>query len=117
MRDYEVVYILRPSITEDEATEKLDKFHALATRLGESEVVAVDHWGVRQLAYEIEDEGQGYYVVAHFTAKPAALAEFERIVKLDDEVLRYLVVLSEGEPTSGMSVLAERPAPAGKAGG
>ena len=114
MRDYEVVYILRPSTTEDEAAGRLEKFHALATRLGESEVVAVDHWGIRQLAYEIADESQGYYVVAHFTAEPAALAEFERILKLDDEVLRYLVVLSEGEPTSGMSILAEPPATAGK---
>ena len=79
MRDYEVVYILRPSITEDQAAGKLEKFHALATRLGESEVVAVDHWGVRQLAYEIDDQSQGYYVVAHFTAEPAALAEFEQL--------------------------------------
>ncbi len=110
MRDYEVVYILRPSITEDQATGKLEKLHALATRLGDSEVVAVDHWGVRQLSYEIDDQSQGYYVVAHFTAEPAALAEFERILKLDDEVLRYLLVLSEGEPTSGMSILAEPPA-------
>jgi small subunit ribosomal protein S18 len=50
---------------------------------------------------------QGYYVVAQFNAVPEALPEFERIVKLDGEVLRYLMVLNEGEPTTGQSLLAE----------
>jgi hypothetical protein len=47
-------------------------------------------------------------VVAQFTAG-TRLTEFERILKLDEELLRYLIVLSEGEPTSGMSILAEAP--------
>jgi small subunit ribosomal protein S18 len=51
----------------------------------------------------------GSYVVAHVEAAPEALAEFERHLKLDDEILRYLLVLNEGEPTSGMSILSERP--------
>jgi ribosomal protein S18 len=54
----------------------------------------------------------GYYVVAQFHAPADALPEFERIVKLDDEVLRYLLVLNEGEPTTGMSIMAEVPASA-----
>lgn len=114
MRDYEVVYILRPSLTEEEATAKLAKFHALVTRSENSEVVAVDHWGARQLAYQIKGEKHGHYVVAQFKAEPADLGEFERILKLDEDVLRYLVVLGEGEPTSGMSIMAESPMPAGK---
>ena len=115
MRDYEVVYILRPTLTEEEAAGKLEKFHALVTRSEDSEVVAVDHWGPRQLAYQIMGDKQGYYVVAQFRAEPGDLGEFERILKLDEEVLRYLLVLSEGEPTSGMSIVAESPMPVGQA--
>ena len=106
MRLYEVVYILDPALEEDAATTKLEKFHELATVHG-GEVSAVDHWGNRQLAYPIEKQATGYYVVAQFTATPEALPEFERLLKLDEEVLRYLLVINEGEPTSGHSIMAE----------
>jgi small subunit ribosomal protein S6 len=108
MRLYEVVYILDPALLEDAVTAKLDKFHALATSQG-GEVAAVDQWGVRQLAYPIKKLGSGYYVVAQFTAASEALPEFERLLKLDEEVIRYLLVLNEGEPTTGQSILAEVP--------
>ncbi|HSG08374.1 MAG TPA: 30S ribosomal protein S6 [Longimicrobiales bacterium] len=106
MRLYEVVYILDPALDEGAVTAKLEKFHALAIANG-GEVSAVDHWGNRQLAYPISRQKAGYYVVAHFTAAAEALPEFERLLRLDDEVLRYLLVLNEGEPTNGMSILAE----------
>ena len=106
MRLYEVVYILDPALDEGAVSAKLEKFHGLATAHG-GDVAAVDHWGNRQLAYPIKRRQAGYYVVAHFTAAAEALPEFERLLRLDDEVLRYLLVLNEGEPTSGMSILAE----------
>lgn len=106
MRLYEVVYILDPALDESAVTAKLEKFHALALANG-GEVTAVDHWGNRQLAYPIKRRQSGYYVVAQFSAAAEALPEFERLLRLDDEVLRYLLVLNEGEPTSGMSILAE----------
>ena len=96
MRDYEVVYIFAPALEEPRVTEKLDRFHALLTG-SHGTVAAVDHWGRRQLAYPIADQTSGYYVVAHFSAPADALPEFERALKLDDEVLRYLVVVNEGE--------------------
>ena len=106
MRLYEVVYILDPSLDEDTIAGKLEKFHELATAEG-GEVSAVDHWGPRQLAYPIHGQNTGFYVVAQFTAAPEALPEFERILKLDEELMRYLLVLNEGEPTSGLSIMAE----------
>ena len=106
MRLYEVVYILDPALDESAANAKLEKFHELATAKG-GEVSAVDHWGPRQLAYPISKQKNGYYVVAQFTAATDALPEFERLLKLDEEVMRYLLVLNEGEPTSGQSILAE----------
>ncbi len=108
MRLYEVVYILDPALDEGAVTAKLEKFHELATAHG-GEVSAVDHWGTRQLAYSISKQGSGYYVVAQFTAAVEALPEFERLLKLDEEVLRYLLVLNEGEPTTGQSVMADVP--------
>jgi small subunit ribosomal protein S6 len=111
MRLYEVVYILDPALDEGAANAKLEKFHELATAKG-GEVSAVDHWGSRQLAYPINKQKNGYYVVAQFTAASDALPEFERLLKLDEEVMRYLLVLNEGEPTSGQSILAEVRRPA-----
>jgi small subunit ribosomal protein S6 len=109
MKNYEVVYIFHPALSEEEVGKRLERFHQLATRTKDAEVLAVDHWGPRQLAYPIRAQGQGYYVVSQFRGNPADVSEFERILKLDDELLRYLVVLSEGEPTSGMSIVAEVP--------
>jgi small subunit ribosomal protein S6 len=106
MRLYEVVYILDPALDEGAVTAKLEKFGQLATAQG-GEVLSVDHWGVRQLAYPVNKLNQGYYVVAQFNAAAEGLPEFERIVKLDGEVLRYLLVLNEGEPTNGQSIIAE----------
>ena len=107
MRLYEVVYIFDPALDEAAVNQTLEKYHGLATRNG-GEVASVDHWGNRQLAYPVNGYKTGYYAVAQFRADPTALPEFERILKLDDTLLRYLVVLNEGEPTTGTSVLAER---------
>ena len=106
MREYEIVYILDSTLDQDAVNAKLDAFHAA---LG-GEVTTLDHWGVRQLAYPIQKSQTGYYVIVHVTADPTGLPEFERLVKLDEETMRYLVVLNEGQPTSGASVLAERAA-------
>jgi len=108
MRLYEVVYILDPALEEGAVDAKLEKFHALATSNG-GEVAAVDHWGVRQLAYPVKKQRNGYYVVAQFTAAVEALPEFERLLRLDDEVMRYLLVLNEGEPTNGQSLVEDVP--------
>lgn len=107
MRDYEIVFIFHPSLTEEAVGLKLEKFHPIATRTEGAEVTATDHWGVRQLAYQIKGQGQGYYAVTQLTTDPEDLSEFERIAKIDEDLLRYLVVVSEGEPTSGMSIVAE----------
>lgn len=108
MRLYEVVYIMDPALDESAVTAKLEKLHELVTSTG-GEVAAVDHWGTRQLAYPIGKQSSGYYVVAQFNAAPDALPEFERLLKLDDEIIRYLLVLNEGEPTTGESLVADKP--------
>ena len=105
MREYEIVYILDSNLDQDAVDAKLEAFHAA---LG-GEITSVDHWGVRQLAYPIQKSQTGYYVIVHVATHPEALPEFERLLKLDEEAMRYLIVLNEGQPASGASVLAERP--------
>lgn len=97
MRDYEVVYIFKSSLTTEEIEGRLESYHGKILGVEGSEITAVEHWGKRQLAYPIDRNDNGYYVVTQFTASPAVLPDFERVLKLDDDLLRHLVVLSEGE--------------------
>jgi len=109
MRLYEIVYIFDATLDEDAVNKKLDKFHPLVLEKS-GEVVEVDHWGVRQMAYPVQKQNSGYYVVAQVRAETGGLPEFERMLRLDAELLRYLIVLNEGEPTTGHSLLgAARP--------
>lgn len=109
MRLYEIVYIFDANLDEDAVNSKLDTVHAVLTEPSGAEVVAVDHWGTRQLAYPINKTKTGYYVVAQVRTSTETLPAFERLLKLDEEVMRYLVVLNEGEPISGISIKADRP--------
>jgi len=108
MRLYEIVYIFDATLDEDGVNKKLEKFHPLV--LGKNgEVAEVDHWGVRQMAYPVKKHGSGYYAVAQVRAETDGLPEFERVLRLDVELLRYLIVLNEGEPTTGHSLLGATP--------
>ena len=108
MRLYEIVYIFDATLDEDSVNKKFEKFHPLV--LGETgEIAAVDHWGTRQMAYPVRKQGTGYYVVAQIRAEVEGLPEFERILRLDPELLRYLIVLNEGEATTGHSLLGAAP--------
>ena len=108
MRLYEVVYIFDATLDEDSVNKKLEKFHPLVVEKS-GEVVAVDHWGTRQMAYPVKKQNTGYYVVAQVRAEVDGLPEFERVLRLDAELLRYLIVLNEGEPTTGHSLLGAAP--------
>lgn len=108
MRAYEIVYIFDTVLTEDQVGEKLEKYHKLITD-GGGEITAVDQWGKRQLAYPIKKKTSGNYVVVQFTAEAAVLPEVERLLKLDEDLMRYLIVLSEGEPTAPMSIATREP--------
>jgi small subunit ribosomal protein S6 len=103
VRDYEVVYIFDTTLDESTVDEKLERFNEMATT-GGGEVTTVDRWGSRPLAYPISKKSAGNFVVVQFRAVADALPEFERSMKLDDELLRYLIVLHEGEPSAPMSI-------------
>jgi small subunit ribosomal protein S6 len=93
-RLYEVVYIFESGLDDAAINERLARYAGL---LGSPADMRVDHWGRRQLAYQIGPRESGYYVVARFTANSDVLPEFERALKLDEGVLRYLITLYEHE--------------------
>lgn len=93
-RPYEAVYIFDSTLEDPAINDRLSRFHALLRTDGE---IAVDHWGRRQLAYSIGPRENGYYVIARFSADPTSLPEYERALKLDDGVIRYLISLHERE--------------------
>jgi small subunit ribosomal protein S6 len=109
-RTYEAVYIFDSTLADTAVTEKLTKLHTLLSVEGD---IAVTHWGRRQLAYPIGRRENGYYVIAKFDAEPATLPEYERALKLDDGVVRYLVTLHEHEV--GAPVLTEEEMAAARA--
>ena len=93
-RQYEAVYIFDSALEDAAVNERLERFHAL---LGNPADLKVDHWGRRQLAYPIGRKEQGYYVVARFAAEGTALPEFERALKLDESIVRYLITVHDRE--------------------
>jgi small subunit ribosomal protein S6 len=97
-RPYEIVYIFDSSLEEDQVKTHLESFHELLKSPEKPEPVTnSNHWGKRTLAYPIKGRDVGYYVVEEFETLQENLGEFERLIKLNENVLRYLVVLNEGE--------------------
>jgi small subunit ribosomal protein S6 len=97
-RRYEVVYIFDSALEEAQVNERLERFHALLKSPTTPEpITSANHWGKRSLAYPVKGKEIGYYVVVQFQSEPPLLPEFERAIKLDDGVMRYLVVMNEGE--------------------
>ena len=93
-RNYEAVYIFDSTLEDAAINDKLTRFHGL---LGAAEQPETSHWGRRQLAYSIGSKESGYYVVSRFSAEPTVLPEYERALKLDEGVIRYLITLHEHE--------------------
>ncbi len=91
MRKYEIMYIIRPTISEEERKALIESLHGTLTGLN-AEIRKVDEWGMRDLAYEIDHNRKGYYVVVDVTASEEARAEFDRIIRLKEDVMRYIII-------------------------
>jgi small subunit ribosomal protein S6 len=90
MPKYEIMYILKDNLEEEALKEMMGKVHAVLTDQ-QATIENVDEWGLRELAYPIDDHKKGYYVVLQVNASPAAIAEFDRLAKLNASMLRHLV--------------------------
>ena len=91
--NYEVLYIINPTVGEDETAALVAKFKELAESRGT--VTEVEEWGKRKLAYPINDLEEGYYVLMTFTADPAFPAELDRTMRIDTNVMRSIIVSKE----------------------
>ncbi|WP_142453753.1 30S ribosomal protein S6 [Gracilimonas mengyeensis] len=88
---YEFTYIINPVLEEDKFKETVDKVNKLIEDNG-GEIEEVDEWGLRPFAYEMDSKGNGFYVNMYFTAPGEAIAEIERQLRIDDNVMRYLTL-------------------------
>ncbi|MCI7759392.1 MAG: 30S ribosomal protein S6 [Oscillospiraceae bacterium] len=89
---YEAMVVLSVKTNDEEQIKALiNKFSDLIKNNGTLE--GVDEWGKRKLAYDINYESEGYYVLYNFESKPDFPAELERVISITDGVLRSMVVL------------------------
>jgi small subunit ribosomal protein S6 len=113
MNDYEVTYILRPSLEETAVDERANQIAEIIKNQG-GEVVAIEKLGKKRLAYEIDDLREGTYIVMQFKSTADASKELERQLKLQEEVLRSLVIHLDKHALAAMEAAkhAAPPAPA-----
>ncbi|WP_217596507.1 30S ribosomal protein S6 [Cohnella sp. GbtcB17] len=90
MRNYELLYIIRPDVDQESVQAVTEKFQGTIANGGELTKHEVQ--GKKRLAYEINKHRDGTYVLVHFTAEPAVVTELERVLKITDEVIRHIVV-------------------------
>lgn len=93
MNKYESVIILSANATEDATVAFGEKMKELISANGE--LTNVEEWGKKTLAYEIKKQKEGYYILFTFDAKPEFIAEFERVLRLDEIVLKHIVIKLE----------------------
>jgi small subunit ribosomal protein S6 len=91
--NYEVLYLINPTLGEDETAALVAKFKELAE--GHGTVTEVDEWGKRKLAYPINDLDEGYYVLMTFSADPAFPAELDRLMRINTGIMRSIIVCKD----------------------
>lgn len=96
LRNYEIMYIVKPTLDEDTIDAVAKKVDDIIAGIG-GEVEKTDKRGRKRLAYEVKDFKDGFYVLTEFKADPAQITEMERLLKLNDDVIRHLVVRREEE--------------------
>ena len=92
MRNYEVVIIVHPDIEESALTAIVDKIKSWITD-GGGNIAKVDMWGRRRMAYPIQKQSEGQYVLIQSEMAPTFCVELERNLKFQEPVLRYMVTL------------------------
>ena len=94
MNSYEVLYIVKPDMEEEARVALISKFSELVTNNG-GEVENVDEWGSRKLAYAINYITEGYYVLMNFKAKSDFPAELDRLMRINENIMRNRIVAKE----------------------
>ena len=106
LRLYEVLLIIDPRLTDEEAAQLVTRLEESARELG-AEPRGVDNWGRRRLAYEIRKQREGIYAVLELHTEPGALKEFERQLKLNESVLRFFSARARARPAKAQEAVEE----------
>ena len=91
MRSYEMIFIVRPDIEADDLDGVISDVGGLVKR-NDGEVTKVEPWGLHRLAYPIKKQQEGRYVLMNFDLEPSNMAELERVLRLNEAVIRHLVI-------------------------
>jgi len=94
MRTYESIFIVHPEVVGDDQTAIIDKYKTILSDQG-AEVLKVENWGVRTLAYQVKKQSKGCYVLMIFDAEPTVIAEFERRMRIDEMVIKFQTIVLE----------------------
>jgi small subunit ribosomal protein S6 len=92
MKNYETVFILNPVLSEDQAKDTVDKFVKVLTK-AKAEIVNLENWGLKKLAYPIQKKTTGFYALIEFTAAPETVANLETEFRRDESVMRFLTTV------------------------
>jgi small subunit ribosomal protein S6 len=113
VRRYETIFIIKSGVGENENTEIIDRASSIITADGGT-IFKIDRWGLKKLAYLIKKDAQGYYVYMDYGSLPAAVAEMERIFKIDDRLIKFMTVkLADScDPAAILEEIAARAAEA-----
>lgn len=94
MRKYEIMYIVNASLEDEKRQEVIDALHAIITNNG-GKVVNVDEWGMRDFAYPIDHMLKGYYMVITIEGDNNVVSEFDRLTRINSNVVRHMIVKLE----------------------
>ena len=98
MRDYEILYIVRPDLDDDKVQDVVKRVNSLIGRSGGS-TAQTSVWGKRKLAYEVKHQKEGSYILQDFAIEPDRVPELEAALKITEEVLRHLIVRKPEKPS------------------
>ncbi|MEK4253978.1 30S ribosomal protein S6 [Ureibacillus sp. FSL K6-2830] len=94
MRKYELMYIIRPNIEEEEKKALVQRFDDILSSNG-AEIIESKEWGKRRLAYEIKDYREGIYHIVKVNAPVKAIDEYNRLANINEDIIRHIAVREE----------------------
>ncbi len=94
MRNYELILILQPDLEDETRSGVIERINTMITESG-GEIIKTDIWGTRQLAYEIEDFREGFYVYMEVSLSPASSTEFLQNLRYIEPIIRYMLMKEE----------------------
>ena len=100
MRNYELMVLVDPEVDERTVEPTLNKFLEVVTKENGT-VDKLDIWGRRRLAYEIQKKSEGIYAVVNFTAEPQTAKELDRVLSLNEAVMRTKIIRPEEQKIHG----------------